>query len=625
MSSGVNQDNKSRTVVYRPDVQRLTRIANLTCGVLVLIGARAIALGGWLDTVLVLLAFSVTVVGRHLIRRDRTELAVSLLLGVMMALVSVSLIANQGLYSGALLFYPCLLITAGILASRRVFIGMLASMLVVVAYITWLSVSGAQDYVAVPHGPGRMLVVSSLLVLSAVAVWLLANDLHRARQHLEHEILELESSQASLNHLAQHDPLTDLPNRLLVEQRVDAAIRSAEQSRSMVAVLFLDLDHFKVINDSLGHSAGDELLCEIAARLKSMVRGADTVSRQGGDEFLIVLSEVESIEALTAVVTRLQLLVAQPLTLQDMELVVSLSIGIALYPQDGNDFATLLKKADTAMYQAKSSGRNAFRLFNEDMSADTYARLGMEQDLRQALARNELELHYQPIVDMQDGHLVAVEALLRWQHPERGMVGPDSFIQVAEQSGLIVDIGTWVLEHACEQMVAWQAEGLAQVLISVNLSAVQLHRGDLEQTVRRALERSGLMPGLLELELTESMLLHDSEASILLLQRLKNLGVKLAIDDFGTGYSNLSYLQRFQVDRLKIDRSFVQAIIDNQQDRAIVTAIIQMARSLHLHTTAEGIEDEPTRRVLAELGCDCGQGYLFSRPLTALAFQFWSR
>ncbi|MEH6498125.1 MAG: bifunctional diguanylate cyclase/phosphodiesterase, partial [Pseudoalteromonas distincta] len=379
------------------------------------------------------------------------------------------------------------------------------------------------------------------------------------------------------------------------------------------------------INDSLGHSAGDELLCEIAARLKSMVRGADTVSRQGGDEFLIVLSEVESIEALTAVVTRLQLLVAQPLTLQDMELVVSLSIGIALYPQDGNDFATLLKKADTAMYQAKSSGRNAFRLFNEDMSADTYARLGMEQDLRQALARNELELHYQPIVDMQDGHLVAVEALLRWQHPERGMVGPDSFIQVAEQSGLIVDIGTWVLEHACEQMVAWQAEGLAQVLISVNLSAVQLHRGDLEQTVRRALERSGLMPGLLELELTESMLLHDSEASILLLQRLKNLGVKLAIDDFGTGYSNLSYLQRFQVDRLKIDRSFVQAIIDNQQDRAIVTAIIQMARSLHLHTTAEGIEDEPTRRVLAELGCDCGQGYLFSRPLTALAFQFWSR
>lgn len=623
MSSGLNQDDKSRPLAYRPDVQRLVRIANLTCAVLVVVGARAIALGGWLDIVLVLCAFGITVVGRHLIRRDRTELAVLLVLGVMMILASVSLIVNQGLFSGALLFYPCLLITAGLLASRRVFIGLLISMLGVVAYVTWLSVSGAQIYVAVPHGPGRLLVVSSLLILSAVAVWLLANDLHRARQLLEHEILELESSQASLNHLAQHDPLTDLPNRLLVEQRVDAAIRSAEQSRTMVAVLFLDLDHFKVINDSLGHSAGDQLLCEIAERLKSMVRGGDTVSRQGGDEFLVVLSEVESIEALTAVVTRLQLLIAQPLTLQDMELVVSLSIGISLYPQDGNDFATLLKKADTAMYQAKSSGRNAFRLFNEDMSADTFARLGMEQDLRQALARDEFELHYQPIVDLRTGRPVAVEALLRWRHPLRGMVGPDAFIQVAEQSGLIVDIGAWVLEQACQQMVAWQHGGLGQMLISVNLSAVQLHRGDLEQTVRLALERSGLTPRLLELELTESMLLHDSEASILLLQRLKSLGVELAIDDFGTGYSNLSYLQRFQVDRLKIDRSFVQSIINNAQDRAIVTAIIQMARSLNLQTTAEGIEDEQTRLLLAELGCDCGQGYLFARPLAALAFKQW--
>ncbi len=585
-----------------------------------MIGGRAVALGGELDILLSTLGVVAALVGRYLIQRERTELAVPLLLSVMMMLVSVSMVVNQGLYSGALLSYPCLLIAAGMLASRRVFIGLLVSMLGMVALITWFSLNDFQQYVAVPHGPGRMLVVSSLLVLSAVAIWLLANDLHHARENLDHEIFQLENSQASLNYLAQHDPLTDLPNRSLIEERVGNAINRARQSNKMVALLFLDLDHFKIINDSLGHIAGDQLLREIAARLKNVVRCGDSVSRQGGDEFLIVLAEVDSVDVMTAVLTRIQTLVAQPMTLQDMELVVSLSIGVSVYPQDGDDFGTLLKKADTAMYQAKSAGRNAYRLFSDEMSADTYARLGMEQDLRQALVRKEFELHYQPIVDMQDGRLVAVEALLRWRHPERGMVGPDAFIQVAEQSGLIVEMGIWVLHQACQQMVIWQDEGLPEVLISVNLSAVQMHRGDLEQSVRDALQRTGLKASLLELELTESMLLHDSEASILLLQRLKQLGVKLAIDDFGTGYSNLSYLQRFQVDRLKIDRSFVQSIISNEQNRAIVTAIIQMARSLELETTAEGIEDEATRQLLAALGCDCGQGYLCSRPVSASKF-----
>lgn len=619
MDADVKKDEKVHGS-YRPSVQRLTHIADLLCIVLLVIGGRAVALGGELDILLSTLGVVAALVGRYLIQRERTELAVPLLLGVMMVLVSVSMVVNQGLYSGALLSYPCLLIAAGMLASRRVFLGLLVSMLGMVALITWISLNGMHTYVAVPHGPGRMLVVSSLLVLGAVAMWLLANDLHHARENLDHEIFQLENSQASLNYLAQHDPLTDLPNRSLIEERVGNAIGRARQSGKMVALLFLDLDHFKIINDSLGHIAGDQLLREIASRLKKVVRGGDTVSRQGGDEFLIVLAEVDSIDAMTAVLMRIQTLVAQPLTLQDMELVVSLSIGISVYPQDGDDFGTLLKKADTAMYQAKSAGRNAYRLFSDEMSADTYARLGMEQDLRQALVRNEFELHYQPIVDMRDGRVVAVEALLRWRHPERGMVGPDAFIQVAEQSGLIVEMGIWVLQQACQQMVIWQDEGLPEVLISVNLSAVQMHRGDLEQSVRDALQRTGLKASLLELELTESMLLHDSEASILLLQRLKQLGVKLAIDDFGTGYSNLSYLQRFQVDRLKIDRSFVQSIISNEQNRAIVTAIIQMAHSLELETTAEGIEDEATRQLLAALGCDCGQGYLFSRPVSASKF-----
>lgn len=615
-----HSDGQEHAAAYRPSAERLTHIVNLLCIVLLIIGGRAVVLGSWLDMLLALLGLAAALVGRHLIRRERMEVAVLLVLCIMMVLVSVSLVVNQGLYSGGLLSYPCLLICAGMLASRRVFVGLLVSMLGVIAFVTWLSAAGIQEYVAVPHGLGRMLVVSSLLLLSGVAIWLLAKDLRHARENLDHEILQLESSQASLNYLAQHDPLTDLPNRLLIEERVGSVIGRARQSGKMVALLFLDLDHFKIVNDSLGHIAGDELLREIAARLERVVRGGDTVSRQGGDEFLIVLSEVDSIDVLTAVLARIQTLVAQPLKLQDMELVVSLSIGISLYPQDGDDFGTLLKKADTAMYQAKSSGRNGYRLFSDEMGSNNYARLGMEQDLRQALVRNELELHYQPIVNLQDGRLVGVEALLRWQHPERGMVGPDAFIPVAEQSGLIVEIGIWVLQQACQQMVAWQSQGLPELLISVNLSAVQMHRGNLEQSVSHALQHSGLEPYLLELELTESMLLHDSEASILLLQRLKGLGIKLAIDDFGTGYSNLSYLQRFQVDRLKIDRSFVHSIYSNEQDRAIVTAIIQMARSLQLETTAEGIEDEQTRQLLAELGCDCGQGYLFSRPVTAQVF-----
>ena len=420
--------------------------------------------------------------------------------------------------------------------------------------------------------------------------------------------------------MAQHDALTNLPNRLLVSDRMAQAIGQARRYGRRAALLYLDLDNFKTINDSLGHDAGDELLKEVAGRLQGAVREMDTVSRQGGDEFLIVLTDVADLDAISAAANHVLNTMTQPFSLKGMQIVTSVSIGVALYPEDGDDFAALLKHADLAMYQAKAEGRNAFRFFDTHMNADILERLNLDLGLREALSQQQFVLHYQPIVDIHSGRLLAAEALIRWQHPQRGMVGPDKFIPVAESSGLIVEIGEWVLNEACRQMMVWRAAGLPAFVVSVNLSSVQFRRGNLEALVAAALQRYGLPAECLELELTESLLLQDSERFIDTLYGLKALGVKLSIDDFGTGYSNLSYLQRFRVDKLKIDQSFVRKLQDSPEDRAIVTAIIQMAKSLHLLTIAEGIEDDSTRRMLAELGCDQGQGYWFARPLQASDF-----
>lgn len=592
-------------------------LIHFLCVLMLLLVARTVLLGAWLDTVLIALGLGVTLASRHYFLRRGGHRALPFLLISLTLLVSVSLWFNQGLFSGALLSYPVLLVAAGIAATRALFGSLLVLMLVSVAAVTWSAMSGLNDYRAVPHGIGRLVVVSSLLVMCAAVVWWLIRDLELTRVHLDDEMLRVRNSEADLTHLSKHDALTDLPNRLLMLERFDEAIALADEEGARVALMSFDLDNFKLINDSLGHAAGDELLRRIAERLKGLIRGSDTVSRQGGDEFLVLLGDVDTRETLGLVARRFQELVARPLVLHDIELVTSLSIGISVYPDDGTEFGTLLKKAELAMYQAKAAGRNAYCLFSEEMDTNTYERLGIEQDLRQALVREEFRLQYQPIVDIHSGRPVAVEALIRWHQPERGLVGPTLFVGVAEQMGLIVEIGEWVLHEACQQAVRWREAGLPELVMSVNLSAVQLRRGNLEAVVKAALKESGLPPQRLELELTESMLLQDSDASLILLQNLKGLGVRLSIDDFGTGYSNLSYLQRFQVDTLKIDKSFVQNLGDNPQHRAIVNAIVHMAHSLNLRAIAEGIEDQPTRQLLADLGCDLGQGYLFSKPLSA--------
>jgi diguanylate cyclase (GGDEF)-like protein/PAS domain S-box-containing protein len=434
------------------------------------------------------------------------------------------------------------------------------------------------------------------------------------------DITERKAAEKQIEFLAYRDVLTGLPNRLLLHDRFEQAVGFAERAGTKVALLFLDLDNFKIINDSLGHAVGDALLKEIAARLGECVRDTDTISRQGGDEFLIVLPDLRGADAITPVLLKIRERLQAPFELEGHELSTSASMGVAIYPDDGQDFDTLLKKADTAMYRAKDAGRNSYRFFDEQMNIEAVEHLTVKNGLRRAVERDEFVLHYQPQFDLSTGAVVGVEALLRWNHPELGLVPPARFIPVAEDSGLIVPIGEWVIFEACRQAVAWQAAGLPPLIMAVNLSAVQFKRGDVEQTVTQALKSSGFDPQLLELELTESILIHNTENVLASVQRLKLLGVKLSIDDFGTGYSSLSYLKRFAVDKLKIDQSFIRDLATDPDDAAIIRAIIQMARSLNLKTIAEGVETAGILEQLRLFNCDEAQGYYFARPMPAQAF-----
>jgi diguanylate cyclase (GGDEF)-like protein len=418
-----------------------------------------------------------------------------------------------------------------------------------------------------------------------------------------------------LQFLAYHDPLTELPNRLLARASFRDAV--ARQDGERVVLVFLDLDNFKQINDSLGHLQGDLVLQEMANRLRSLAPPGATVSRQGGDEFLLVWSGLPDAAALAPLLDMLLHRLQEPVTVAGQELSTTVSAGIALSPDDGADFDTLLQKADTAMYHAKHQGRNTWCSFAPSMLSDAADRLDIRNGLAQALQRDELLLYYQPQLDLASGRMIGVEALIRWQRPGHGLVSPARFIPVAEECGLIVPIGAWVLRTACRQMAEWRAAGAPHMVVAVNMSALQFGRGDLEQDVRAALEQAGLPADWLELELTESILLQNPEQVLGVVQCLRKLGVSLSVDDFGTGYSSLAYLKQFAVDKLKIDQSFVRAIDAHPDDTAIVRAIIQMAHSLGLTTIAEGVENAAVQELLRKLGCDAVQGYHYGRPLPA--------
>jgi diguanylate cyclase (GGDEF)-like protein/PAS domain S-box-containing protein len=424
---------------------------------------------------------------------------------------------------------------------------------------------------------------------------------------------------AQIAHTAQHDFLTGLPNRMLLNDRVGQAIAFAQRHEKQVAVLFLDLDGFKHINDSLGHPIGDKLLQSIASRLVECVRGADTVSRQGGDEFVVLLSELEQSEDAVHTARRMLQVVAEAHSIDQHDLHVTTSIGVSVYPDDGLDAETLIKNADTAMYQAKENGRQSYRFFKPAMNVRAVERQSIEESLRRALERNEFTLHYQPKIDLRTGAITGAEALLRWTHPTHGLVSPARFIPVAEDCGLILPIGAWVLREACGQARAWVDAGLPVATMAVNVSAMEFQNENFLRNLTAILAETGLDPSSLELELTESVLMRRAESTASILQSVREKGVQVAVDDFGTGYSSLSYLRKFPVDALKIDQSFVRQISDGE-DTTIVTAVIAMARSLKLRVVAEGVETVGELTFLRAHQCDEAQGYYFSRPVPPQQF-----
>jgi len=445
---------------------------------------------------------------------------------------------------------------------------------------------------------------------------LTANDVS-VRRKVQAQLLE---KQQHLDHLAHHDQLTGLPNRLYLAAHLPGAIEDAKRTGSMLAVLFLDLDRFKHINDSRGHETGDKLLKAVAQRIRATMRNEDVVVRMGGDEFIVVLKTVASTDQVNEAASRITEAMSAPVIVDGRPLVTTASIGVSLYPRDGSDMGELLRHSDTAMYQAKDRGRNNFQLFSPIMARRLKERMAIETSLRSAMQTGQLDVHYQPIVDIMSRRVVALESLLRWKHPSHGFIPPERFVAVAEEAGLIVPIGEFVLSRAVEDLAKWRQAGCVQVPIAVNISAVQLQRSNLPATITMLTQQNNVSPKLLQLELTESAVFErregrTGESNEDAVARLRELGVRIAIDDFGTGYSSLSYLKRWRVDYLKIDRSFVRDLVTDMSDLAIVGAIIAMARHLHIEVVAEGIEGWQQLEKLRQLGCHLAQGYLLAKPV----------
>jgi diguanylate cyclase (GGDEF)-like protein/PAS domain S-box-containing protein len=435
-----------------------------------------------------------------------------------------------------------------------------------------------------------------------------------------HDVTQARAMSQKLSHLAQYDYLTDLPNRLLLNDRLTQAICVAHRHQQQLAVLFVDVDRFKHVNDSLGHLIGDRLLLSIAHRLVASVRSSDTISRQGGDEFVILLSSVAHAADAALSAQKILTVAGMPHRVEDHDLQVTVSIGIGIYPDDGTDAETLLKNADIAMLNAKDNGRNNYQFFKPTMNEHALERQSIEGSLRHALERREFELHYQPKMDLMSETLTGAEALIRWRRPERGIVYPQDFIPIAEQCGYIVPIGKWVLREACRQKRRWLDAHLTAIPIAINISAVELRSSDFVAHVREILQETGLEPQYLEFELTETAFMQDPQSTIAVLRTLKDMGIHLTLDDFGTGYSSLSYLKRFPIDSLKIDKSFVHGLCTDSDDSKLVSAVINLGRSFHLQVIAEGVETREQFLALQAQDCAEGQGYYFHRPIAADEF-----
>jgi diguanylate cyclase (GGDEF)-like protein len=440
-------------------------------------------------------------------------------------------------------------------------------------------------------------------------------------KHRTARMLTAATAEQKIRHLAYHDTLTGLPNRMLFIDRIDQAISRAQRENGQFALLFLDIDHFKVINDSMGHAAGDQLLNIVSQRLKDVLRKTDTVARLGGDEFTIIIEELGEAELVISVAKNILETLDKPIEINEKEVHIGGSIGIAMYPQDGENFGTLLKNADTAMYKAKDQGRQTFQFYAHEMSLKAMQRLDLENQIRSALKNQEFIVYYQPKVNLVSGQCQGMEALVRWQHPQRGLIAPSEFIPLAEETGLIIQLDEWVVRTACLQFKAWKANDFPVNNLSVNISARHFKEGGLLTHCKKIIQETEITPRHIEIELTESALVDNYQSAKKILNEIHEMGVRIALDDFGTGYASMSYLKEFPFDTVKLDRSFVQGIPDDRESTAIVKAMIELAKALNLNIVAEGIETDQQKYFLTDHGCSFGQGYLWSKPVSAEEFE----
>ncbi|WP_170287353.1 putative bifunctional diguanylate cyclase/phosphodiesterase [Halioglobus maricola] len=562
-----------------------------------------------------------------LIRKGRPDLATNALVIILATPVFGLMWTYKGLHDEAMLAIPALILFSAVVGSRWIFVAVTVSAIITVFLIGLANTTGVYIHQLQPGNLYTAAMIIVILMVTSFAVWVFAEDMRATMERLSREIHRVNESQFKIRELAHHDALTSLPNRLLAREQFEHALAVSQRTDTKVCLMFMDLDDFKNVNDSFGHQGGDEFLQETAQRLISTVRTTDCVSRLGGDEFLIILESVDDAELMTSVASKILQEVKKPVAIGDSDIVVTASIGIAIAPDDGEDFDTICRQADIAMYHTKDSGRNNYHFFNEAMHQRVQDRLNILSYLHEGLSKRQFELYYQPKIDLATGRIIGAEALIRWHHPVRGLITPDDFIPVAEQSGLIEEMGTWVVEEACRYCKQCEELGLIEsdFTMAVNISPVQFSRGAITEVVDEALKKNGLAAQRLELELTESLLIDNSASIKRALLQLRKLGVELAIDDFGTGYSNLGYLKAFQVGVLKIDRSFISKILEAEQSRILVEAIIQVASRLNIKVVAEGVESQQMAEALFVLGCDQAQGFHWTRPLNAMKFEKYMR
>ncbi len=572
-------------------------VARGTTQFILLAGCSSLAIAGWCAY------------------QKKIDLASSLLLWSMALMLSALAYVSGGIRDLALLGYPGVLIFAVILGNSRLFFTLFASMVLFCGLLTTMTLSGDLTPQIPAVTAAHFIFVSVILLVTGSSVYLLYRDHRRLLVSLEQENQRVRQSEATIARLAHHDPLTDLPNRILCQQLFQQLYQQCLEGDQQLALLFLDLDNFKPVNDSLGHAAGDLLLKQLALRLSSLLGPDDVLCRFGGDEFLLLHPGTGEHSTLALLAQQILDQTTAPFFIMQTQIEISGSVGLAIAPKDGSSFSQLCKHADMAMYQAKADGRNVFRFFHDDLNKASIDKFNLLQRMRQALKDGEFNLHYQPIIDLKTGQAKGAEALLRWPQSDGSYLAPDQFIPLAESSGFIQELGQWVLQQACLACGRWQQQGYSQLNVAVNLSYVQFRSGQLEASVQQALNTAGIAPQLLELELTESLLIGEGDSIQRQLNSFSELGVSFSIDDFGTGYSNLGYLRRFNASRLKIDKSFILSLCLSERDEPLVRAIIQLSKSLGLKTVAEGIEDLATLQRLTLLGCDEGQGFYFAKAL----------